>query len=88
MAKTVIGLIDTIDDAQAAVRDLVESGIAQEDIGFMADQRHEVPATAQLNESEGALAGARVRGLFRPGGGGGAGVPHRPRAQGGDGSAG
>jgi len=58
VAKTVIGLIDNIGAAQAAVRDLVESGIAQDDIGFMADQRHEVPTTAHLNESEGALSGA------------------------------
>lgn len=58
MAKTVIGLIDNIGAAQAAVRDLVGSGIAQDDIGFMADQRHEVPTTAHLNESEGALSGA------------------------------
>jgi hypothetical protein len=60
MAKTVIGLIDNLAEAQAAVRDLVASGIAQEDIGFMADQRHELPPTAQLNESEGALAGAGI----------------------------
>jgi hypothetical protein len=53
MAKTVIGLIDNLGEAQAAVRELVESGIAQEDVGFMADQRHELPGTAYLNESEG-----------------------------------
>ena len=58
MAKTVIGLIDNLGHAQAAVRDLVESGIAQEDVGFMADQGHEVPSTAHLNESEGAGATA------------------------------
>src|SRR4026207_934204 len=40
-AKNVIGLIDSSGAARAAVRDLVESGIAQDDIGFMADQRHE-----------------------------------------------
>ena len=53
MAKTVIGLIDNLGKAQAAVRDLVESGFAQGDVGFLADQRHEVPGTAHLNESEG-----------------------------------
>jgi hypothetical protein len=60
VAKTVIGLIDNLGQAQAAVRELVESGIARHDIGFMANQRHELPGTAQLNESEGAgaLAGA------------------------------
>jgi hypothetical protein len=58
MAKTVIGLFDNIGAAQAAVRGLVGNGIAQQDIGFMADQRHEVPSTAHLNESEGALPGA------------------------------
>jgi hypothetical protein len=59
VAKTVIGLIDNIGAAQAAVRDLVASGIAQEDIGFMADQRHDIPGTAHLNEGEGAVAGAQ-----------------------------
>jgi hypothetical protein len=58
VAKTVIGLFDNIGAAQAAVRGLVGNGIAQQDIGFMADQRHEVPSTAHLNESEGALSGA------------------------------
>lgn len=58
MAKTLIGLFDNLGHAQAAVRALVERGIAQDDIGFMADQRHELPGTARLNESEGALAGA------------------------------
>jgi len=53
VAKTVIGLIDNIGHAQAAVRELVESGIAQQDVGFMADQGREVPGTAHLNESEG-----------------------------------
>src|SRR5262245_3972525 len=53
MAKTVIGLIDNLGEAQAAVRDLVENGIAQEDVGFLADQGDELPGTAYLNESEG-----------------------------------
>jgi hypothetical protein len=60
MAKTVIGLIDNIAEAQAAVRELVRSGIVQSDIGFMADQGHELSGTAQLNESEGQLGGAGI----------------------------
>jgi hypothetical protein len=64
MAKTVAGLMDNIDDARNAVRELVQSGIDRNDIGFMANQRHAIPSTAGLNESEGshaasgALAGA------------------------------
>ena len=54
MAKTVIGLIDNLGEAQAAVRDLVENGIPQEDVGFVADPGHGLPGTAQLNDSEGA----------------------------------
>lgn len=58
MAKTVIGLIDNLGEAQAAVRDLVENGVAQEDVGFVADQGQGLPGTAQLNESEGAAEAA------------------------------
>ncbi len=64
MAKTVVGLMDNIDDARNAVRALVQSGIERNDIGFTANQRHAIPDTAELNESEGshaasgALAGA------------------------------
>jgi uncharacterized protein (TIGR02271 family) len=64
MAKTVVGLMDNIGEAQAVVKDLVASGIDREDIGFMANQKQTVPASAPLNESEGgdaasgALAGA------------------------------
>jgi hypothetical protein len=64
MAKTVVGLMDNIDEAQSVVRDLVASGIDRGDIGFMANQKQAVPSSAQLNESEGsnaasgALAGA------------------------------
>ncbi len=53
MAKTVIGLFDNLGAAQAALRELAGSGIAEQDIGFMADQQHEVPSSAHLNESEG-----------------------------------
>lgn len=53
MAKTVIGLMDDIDEAQAVVRQLVEAGVRREDIGFMANQKHAVPSSAALNESEG-----------------------------------
>src|SRR5439155_23171887 len=53
VAKTVIGLMDNLGDAQAVVRELAESGIARDDIGFMANQKHQLPSTADLNESEG-----------------------------------
>ena len=65
MAKTVVGMMENIDEAQAVVRDLVSAGIRREDIGFMANEKHAVPGSAALNESEGqshaasgALAGA------------------------------
>jgi len=65
MAKTVVGMMESIDEAQAVVRDLVSAGIRREDIGFMANEKHAVPGSAALNESEGqshaasgALAGA------------------------------
>jgi uncharacterized protein (TIGR02271 family) len=65
MAKTVVGMMENINEAQAVVRDLVSSGIRREDIGFMANEKHSsVRSTAELNESEGgdaasgALAGA------------------------------
>ncbi|MFL6572449.1 MAG: hypothetical protein ACJ8G4_11890 [Burkholderiales bacterium] len=54
MAKTVLGLFDHLGAAQAALRELAGSGIAEQDIGFMADQQHEIPSSALLNESEGA----------------------------------
>jgi hypothetical protein len=53
VAKTVIGLMDNLGDAQAVVRELAESAIARDDIGFMANQKHQLPSTADLNESEG-----------------------------------
>lgn len=64
MSKTVIGLMDNLGEAQSVVRDLVASGIDRDDIGFMANEKHAVPESAHLNESEGsraasgALAGA------------------------------
>lgn len=60
MAKTVIGLIDNLNDAQAVVRELIDAGIGSNDIGFMANQKHDLPGTSALNESEGSgtLAGA------------------------------
>ncbi|MGH8669859.1 MAG: hypothetical protein ACREUN_06090 [Burkholderiales bacterium] len=53
MAKTVVGLIHDIDEAQGALHDLVASGIRREDIGFRGNAEHPVPGTAALNESEG-----------------------------------
>ena len=60
MAKTVIGLFDNLGEAQAAVRELAEQGIPQDDIGFVAQQRHGVPSTAYLNESEGTPPATRI----------------------------
>ncbi|HEX2198363.1 MAG TPA: hypothetical protein VHG88_07065 [Burkholderiales bacterium] len=53
MAKTVVGMMDNLDEAQAVVRDLVSSGIRREDIGFMANEKQAIPSSAGLNESEG-----------------------------------
>lgn len=53
MAKTVVGLIQDIDEAQGAMRDLVASGIRREDIGLRGNTRDAVPGSAALNESEG-----------------------------------
>ena len=64
MAKTVVGMMENIDEAQAVVRDLVSAGIRREDIGFMANEKHTISSSHGLNESEGsnaasgALAGA------------------------------
>jgi hypothetical protein len=65
MAKTVVGLMENVDDAQSVLRELVGSGIEREDIGFMANQEHSIPGSADLNESEGSTgnnAGAVGRG--------------------------
>jgi hypothetical protein len=53
MAKTVIGLMDNIREAQHVVKDLIARGIERDDIGFMANEKHTVPDSAHLNESEG-----------------------------------
>lgn len=64
MAKTVVGMMENLDEAQAVVRDLVSAGIRREDIGFMANEKHSIPSSHGLNEAEGsnaasgALAGA------------------------------
>ena len=64
MAKTVVGMMENLDEAQAVVRDLVSAGIRRDDIGFMANQKDTIPSSGHLNESEGggaasgALAGA------------------------------
>jgi hypothetical protein len=64
MPKTVIGLMDELGDAQAAVKDLLASGIARDDIGFMANERHAAPPGAEARRevdtapASGALAGA------------------------------
>jgi hypothetical protein len=51
MARTVVGLIHDIDEAQGALHDLVASGIRREDIGLRGNAGH--PGSAALNESEG-----------------------------------
>lgn len=53
MAKTVVGMMDDIDEAQAVVREAVDAGIRREDIGFTASEQQAVPSTAHLNEGEG-----------------------------------
>lgn len=64
MVKTVIGLMDNLDEARSAVRELAESGIERNDIGFMANERHAVPGETAVREAaaeqatSGALAGA------------------------------
>lgn len=68
MAKTVIGLMENLAEAQAVVRELVDNGTPRDDIGFMANEKHAVPSTAALNESEGshsagAMAGAGIGAL-------------------------
>ena len=60
MAKTVIGLMENIGEAQSVVRDLVASGIDRDDIGFMANEKHAVPESAHLNEGEGSRDGGRA----------------------------
>ena len=62
MSKTVIGLMDDIDNAQAVVKDLIAAGIDGGDIGFMANQRHAIPPSAHLNESEGGAASGALAG--------------------------
>jgi hypothetical protein len=53
MAKTVIGLMDDLDEARGVVRDLVESGIDRNDIGFMANERHTLPGKTGTDATEG-----------------------------------
>ena len=55
MAKTVIGLMDDIGEAQAVVRQLVEAGVRREDIGFMANQKHAVPSSAARRRRRGVM---------------------------------
>jgi hypothetical protein len=58
MAKTVVGLMETVDDAKSVVRELVGSGIQRGDIGFMANRKQSIPSSADLNESEGSSGNA------------------------------
>jgi hypothetical protein len=51
VAKTVIGLMENLSEAQAVVRELVESGIAQEDVGFLANQTEAARPAGGLTEA-------------------------------------
>jgi uncharacterized protein (TIGR02271 family) len=74
MSKTVIGLMDNIGEAQNVVKDLVASGIDRDDIGFMANEKHTVPDSAHLNESEGSRGGRDAASGALAGAGAGAAV--------------
>jgi hypothetical protein len=50
VAKTVIGLMENLHEAQAVVRELIESGIAREDVGFMANEKHAAPPAGGVTE--------------------------------------
>jgi hypothetical protein len=62
VAKTVIGFMENLQEAQAVVRELIESGIRSEDVGFMANEKHAAPpgsaTEAATQTASGALAGA------------------------------
>lgn len=64
MAKTVVGLMENIDEAQNVVRELVGSGIDRADIGFMANRKQAIPSSAGLNESEGSTGNDAAGGLI------------------------
>jgi len=72
MAKTVIGLMENLDEAQSVVRELVGSGIERADIGFMANQKQAIPSSAELNESEGSTGGDAASGALAGAGAGAA----------------
>jgi hypothetical protein len=55
MPKTVVGVMDTPENAQRVVQDLMACGIRRDDIGFRGSQEHPVPSSAALNESEGSV---------------------------------
>lgn len=74
MAKTLIGLYDTLDDAQSAVQDLVQNGIPRDDIGFVWRRAEDAPAEglsthedatndAKRPAAQGAEVGAAVGGI-------------------------
>ena len=53
MSKTVIGLFNSMGEAQEVVRDLVASGIERDDIGFMANEKQVTPSAARADSGEG-----------------------------------
>jgi hypothetical protein len=50
MAKTVVGLMDSIEAARGAVQELVAGGIPRDDIGFMANEKHVAPGDPAMHE--------------------------------------
>jgi uncharacterized protein (TIGR02271 family) len=62
LSKTVIGLLNSMGEAQDVVQDLVAGGIERDDIGFMASEKQVKPSAADTGEgsavASGALAGA------------------------------
>jgi len=62
MAKTVIGLMDTPEEAQNVVRDLMDSGFSKNDIGLMASGQGNETAGGSIGESGGEMASGALKG--------------------------
>jgi hypothetical protein len=67
MSKTVIGLFNNLSEAQSVVRDLVASGIERDDIGFMANEKQVVPASAESSREGSDVASGALRSVVWPG---------------------
>ena len=59
MAKTVVGLMADIHKAREAVRALIQAGVNENDIGFMANEKHVAPGDEPLAERPDAEAAHR-----------------------------